>query len=463
MSQTNSVRLDNTILPVELMTVPTFWGIPNSQIAVQTGGIELSAFVGEFAIGGIEVAGFQYQYSELPDGGVLVYATHEFNETGFYLDIRNANPIQVIDPNTGRTSYTFDKTIGAVAEFGFFAGDSVVSLEGVTIGSNIHLSYLGVGAEQPVSGAESGAGWTISVGPGFGLPAPVVTGGLVVGVTTEISEADTSAAHLETPDGRTFRVINLYEQSTFDRVLEFYYAANPSEHLAPTAQIYNTSDGVAFLLNDPNGAEIYLPFSGEIVSLTSATVADQEAEITQIFEARGLSSNLLVPGVHDPQCFTAGTLVDMADGSRKAIELIQPDDLVLAYDETREGGCGELVPSRVVRTFVNQAPAILDFHGLKVTPGHVTLCGDGPFAGQHRPLIDIVRDDGAIVDRDGSLVRAATNLPVGSDGDRLIKIACYAAPSAAEPIFAETRLGTLLLRDNGDAVRISGETVPPVV
>ena len=55
--------------------------------------------------------------------------------------------------------------------------------------------------------------------------------------------------------------------------------------------------------------------------------------------------------------------------------------------------------------------------GTGVTPGHVFLCGAGRFAGRHVPLIDILRDDGAVVRHDGSLMRASTGEPVGSDDD----------------------------------------------
>ena len=67
-----------------------------------------------------------------------------------------------------------------------------------------------------------------------------------------------------------------------------------------------------------------------------------------------------------------------------------------------------LAPPRVTRVFVNDVAHVLDFHGTGVTPGHVFLCGAGRFAGRHVPLIDILRDDGAVVRQDGSLMRAAT-------------------------------------------------------
>ena len=50
----------------------------------------------------------------------------------------------------------------------------------------------------------------------------------------------------------------------------------------------------------------------------------------------------------------------------------------------------------------------------------MTLCGDGPFAGRHVPMMDILRSDGALVMEDGSLVRAATGCAVGSEGDRWV-------------------------------------------
>jgi hypothetical protein len=55
------------------------------------------------------------------------------------------------------------------------------------------------------------------------------------------------------------------------------------------------------------------------------------------------------------------------------------------------------VPARVTRTFVNDVAHVLDFHGTGVTPGHAFLCGAGRFQGRHVPLLDILRDDGAMV------------------------------------------------------------------
>jgi hypothetical protein len=118
----------------------------------------------------------------------------------------------------------------------------------------------------------------------------------------------------------------------------------------------------------------------------------------------------LIP--EDQKCFAAGTPISMADGTSKAIEAIEPGDLVQSFDRN-----GRLVPGRVTRTFVNESKILLDFHGTLVTPGHVYYCADGQFEGQFAPLIDILRDDGAVQHEDGTTVRAATGCEIGSTAD----------------------------------------------
>ncbi|MCA3526215.1 MAG: hypothetical protein INF46_09345 [Rhodobacter sp.] len=111
------------------------------------------------------------------------------------------------------------------------------------------------------------------------------------------------------------------------------------------------------------------------------------------------------------------TPITLADGTTKPVAAIRPGDMVLSPDKT-----GTLVPARVTRTFVNDVAHVLDFHGTGVTSGHVFLRGAGRFKGRHVPLIDILRDDGAVVRQDGSLMRGATGCAVGSDGDRLNEV-----------------------------------------
>jgi|TARA_R110001606_G_scaffold3642_19_gene16525 hypothetical protein len=165
--------------------------------------------------------------------------------------------------------------------------------------------------------------------------------------------------------------------------------------------------------------------------------------------------NYEIPENAEIRCFSAGTLIDMADGSRKPIEQIEVGDEVLAYDPAELGGLGELKAARVTRTMVNQVEEIIDFHGVKMTPGHATLCGDGPHQGRHIPIMDILVADGAIVNREGELIRAATNLPVGSDGDRFVKVAYILDKSQKAYSHGRIRLGTRMIgQDGGDDWRV---------
>ena len=74
------------------------------------------------------------------------------------------------------------------------------------------------------------------------------------------------------------------------------------------------------------------------------------------------------------RCFSAGTLIDMADGTRKPIEQVEVGDEVLAYDPEVSDGLSTLKTARVTQTMINVVDEIIDFHGVQVTPGHATLC-----------------------------------------------------------------------------------------
>ncbi|KZL23315.1 hypothetical protein [Pseudovibrio sp. WM33] len=114
-------------------------------------------------------------------------------------------------------------------------------------------------------------------------------------------------------------------------------------------------------------------------------------------------------------CFLSSVPVLLADGSEKPIEQIEIGDEVQSYDKA-----SRLSLSRVSKTFRNQSRYILDVFGLMITPGHVTFCGDGKFAGRHVPIIDILRSDGAFLKADGSMIRAATGCEVAGDGDKWV-------------------------------------------
>lgn len=82
---------------------------------------------------------------------------------------------------------------------------------------------------------------------------------------------------------------------------------------------------------------------------------------------------------------------------------------------------GNMVPGYVPRTFQNNAKILLDFHGTAVTPGHVYYRADSKRADKYETLIDVLRDDGMIERRDGTKLRAATNVPVGDPRDGFVQ------------------------------------------
>lgn len=177
-----------------------------------------------------------------------------------------------------------------------------------------------------------------------------------------------------------------------------------------------------------------------------------------------------------PECFLADTPVSMwpldvkpdANGRydqdevrakiwEKPIQHVKIGDWIVSYDKQ-----GLLIPGRVGKTFQNDVRHILNVHGLKMTPGHVTYCAkvegeDNPFADTHVPVIDILRSDGALMKVDGSTVRAGTGAPVGSLEDRKVwAIAGPIGPDGKCDIRekGQIRLGTRHILSDGTIVSV---------
>lgn len=133
---------------------------------------------------------------------------------------------------------------------------------------------------------------------------------------------------------------------------------------------------------------------------------------------------------------------------KKPIELIQVGDLVVSFDDD-----GNLVPGPVTRTFQNNAKILLNFHGTRVTPGHVYYRPDSKKSYKYETLIDVLCDDGMIQKQDGTLIRAATNIPVDSPRDGFVR--AIAGRHKADATFEQTdegriRLGTRFLIGTGE-------------
>ncbi len=175
-------------------------------------------------------------------------------------------------------------------------------------------------------------------------------------------------------------------------------------------------------------------------------------DVSSILPSEGFNSSHLGYTRQYERCFGAGTPISMWDGSEKLIEDVVRGDEILSYTKW-----GQLVSGRVTQTFRNDVTFVLDLFGLTVTPGHATLCGDGTFTGQHVPIIDILRTDGALVHEDGHLVRAATGCEVGSSGDQFIW--AVAGPKLADGSInvvqsGRIRLGTRLFTSEGQDVSV---------
>ncbi len=156
-------------------------------------------------------------------------------------------------------------------------------------------------------------------------------------------------------------------------------------------------------------------------------------------------------------CFAVGTPVRMADGTEKPIERVKVGEWVMSFDANANGGGGKLVPSQVTRTMVNHGQLLLDFHGTKVTPGHVFLTGetDGSGRGVFRRLIDILVEDGTVVNAEGTVLRAATNFPVGLPEDRFVEVAeIWPENGSIGSRPARVRAGTWLIGDDGTATTL---------
>lgn len=133
---------------------------------------------------------------------------------------------------------------------------------------------------------------------------------------------------------------------------------------------------------------------------------------------------------------------------QKPIEQIHIGDLVVAFDSD-----GNLVPGPVIRTFQHNAKILLNLHGTRVTPGHVYYRPDSKKSYKYETLIDVLRDDGVIQRQDGTLIRAATNVPVDSPRDGFVY--AVAGRWKTDGTFQQTdegliRLGTRFLVGDGD-------------
>ncbi len=133
---------------------------------------------------------------------------------------------------------------------------------------------------------------------------------------------------------------------------------------------------------------------------------------------------------------------------KKPIHKICVGDWVVSHDKN-----GNMVPGYVPHTMTNDAKILLNFHGTRVTPGHVYYRPDSKKSYKYETLIDVLRDDGEIQRQDGTLIRATTNVPVDSPRDGFVH--AVAGQWKTDGTFQQTdegliRLGTRFLVGDGE-------------
>jgi hypothetical protein len=203
-------------------------------------------------------------------------------------------------------------------------------------------------------------------------------------------------------------------QDVRDALVVTYYKIGPNNKLRNAAEAELRGERYT---PDPNG-------DGGGQHLVNAGRIRSEFEATK---------NIVRPD-RDPSCFIAGTPILMADGTEKPIEQIELGDLVMAFDPSADAGRGGMVPKRVTRLFTNEAKQIIDLRGLRCTPGHYFLSGNTSFGedATFRPIASILKQDGTLVEDDGSVVRARTGSRIDSRDDIEIRVIFHRSHDAGE-------------------------------
>lgn len=355
-----------------------------------------------------------------------------------------------IDNVTGKrvTASYAGATIGPSADlFGFSVGAGIFefsgtpdSLGGWSFGAQI---YSGVSAGVSVNIEDSGTlilyGGQLSVGGNVALGETYrvrVDGELIYGIRPGPNVVVNPNTYL-TPDEFAAESLST-ENVNFDSLqIEEYLDGNFGPKLITT---YTTKSH-----RTENGETVYF--------VEKRTFLEDDFGRPRPFGEREFlnirEDGVILDRVSD--CFIAGTAISLCDGSTRPIETIKPGDVVLSYNSD-----GVLVPGKVTRTFYKDVEHILDVFGLRVTPGHVTLCGDGALEGQHVPIIDILRTDGALVRQDGGIIRATTGAEIGTEADQTVVVV---AGEDRPDGFKETarrnlRAGTRVVLESGHDISV---------
>lgn len=324
------------------------------------------------------------------DDGTQIYRNGVLNSRGYFeVNVGIFNFGAEFNPNTGE--WTGNETATFVTTIGNGSVEIAPSGDGISVEVGTSIGIVDVGVVITENG---------DVLPMFGL-----------GVGNDILGA--SVGFVIADDGSNLSSYNTITVSSNGTVIKTENFPGDADH--PNVK-------VEFTIYDSQG---------NIISQGTTNIGDSQLAADM---AAGIAPRV------NPQCFGPEVPIDMwpldpefapnpnnsheqydqeavrAKIWKKPIEQIRVGDYVVSHDKN-----GNMVPGYVPRTMTNNAKILLNFHGTRVTPGHVYYRPDSKKTDKFETLIDILRDDGVIKHQDGTLIRAASDIPVGDPRDGFVK------------------------------------------
>lgn len=330
-----------------------------------------------------------------------------------------------------------------------------------------------------LGGAAVGSGFVVAAGTALsGSGIGVVPGAIILvaaGVSGSILGASTGEAIAASLHGFAVDKLNNGQPIILDELVNFYHSELKSRGIFEDAILTQALVGI----NTASSDQVQSALIQAVINnpdLADDPAALQAALWDVLVNRSGIVGNSnkeniieIVQAVAEKNCFGPEVTIDLwpldpslrpgRDGVykqdaihakvlKKPIELVEVGDIVVSFNEN-----GDLSPGRVTKTFRNDVKVLLNFHGTRVTPGHVYFRPDSKKNYKFETLIDVLRDDGVIKHQDGTLVRAATNVPVGDARDGFISAITgtrQADGSVEIKQQGRVRLGTRFILSDGD-------------
>lgn len=196
----------------------------------------------------------------------------------------------------------------------------------------------------------------------------------------------------------------LREQNSFERVIvaqsvEAYLAENPGSVWTDRANIA-TLDAVILqaVANDPGLLDNPSRLIGAVED-TYRSYGDDLGDLSGVGEIGSAAAQLVIDAMEASslaECFPAGTMIEMADGTEKPIELVQTGDWVMSFDPSTQAK----VPGQVGQLFRGETPEWIRLNyqingvaeSLSATGGHPFLTPGGDF----KPIEALVEDNNRV-------------------------------------------------------------------